>query len=152
MAEVHEPTYKYALKHCIFPFHPISTNAITKGHDPLLMCILHYRRALRERCQRYFGDLVPGRKVDLVRVSRAASLEEGLRFVLLPEAAHADAHQTMEKKGAVDHQHDRTKSTAELSGGQRSLLGLSFVFAAALHKRSPLYLLDEVRNVTCDLH
>lgn len=36
------------------------------------------------------------------------------------------------------------KSTEELSGGQRALLGLSFVFAAALHKTSPLYLLDEV--------
>lgn len=37
-----------------------------------------------------------------------------------------------------------TRSISELSGGQLSLLGLSFVFAAALHKRSPLYLLDEV--------
>ena len=99
------------------------------------MYILFYRRALRERCQRYFGDLVPGRKVDLVRVDPAASLEEGLKFVLLSEAAHVE-----EKKSATD----RTRSTAELSGGQRALLGLSFVFAAALHKRSPLYLLDEV--------
>ena len=37
-----------------------------------------------------------------------------------------------------------SRSTLELSGGQLALLGLSFVFAAALHKRNPLYLLDEV--------
>lgn len=40
------------------------------------------------------------------------------------------------------------RSISELSGGQLSLLGLSFVFAAALHKRNPLYLLDEVRKMT----
>ena len=115
-------------------------------HNLLCICILFYRRALRERCQRYFGDLVPGRKVDLVRVDPAASLEEGLKFVLLAEAAYADVREIREKKNAID----RTRSTAELSGGQRALLGLSFVFAAALHKRSPLYLLDEVqcRNAT----
>ena len=39
---------------------------------------------------------------------------------------------------------ERSRSTLELSGGQLALLGLSFVFAAALHKRNPLYLLDEV--------
>ena len=48
------------------------------------------------------------------------------------------------KGGTLSAKERRFKSTEELSGGQRALLGLSFVFAAALHKTSPLYLLDEV--------
>jgi hypothetical protein len=49
------------------------------------------------------------------------------------------------KGGTLNAGKKRFKSTEELSGGQRALLGLSFVFATALHKTSPLYLLDEVQ-------
>jgi hypothetical protein len=95
-------------------------------------------------------------------------LEKGLKFVLLvPDAKDvADNASTSgfsesfaigkagKKKpdnatkggvrGSTGGRGSTEKSTAELSGGQMALLGLSFVFAAALHRRSPLYLLDEV--------
>jgi ABC-type transport system involved in cytochrome bd biosynthesis fused ATPase/permease subunit len=99
---------------------------------------------------------VPGKKIDIVPVNPDGHIEEGLKFVLLDDVATA-AGTVLKGKGdgtglkgkgdgniGTDNRYH--KSTEELSGGQRALLGLSFVFAAALHKRSPLYLLDEVRN------
>ena len=83
---------------------------------------------LRQRCCRYFGDLAPGKHVDLVAVGD--KLEDGLKFVLLPGTTGTSGS-------------NAPRSTSELSGGQRSLLGLAFIFAAALHRKSPLYLLDE---------
>ena len=82
---------------------------------------------LRQRCCRYFGDLAPGKHVDLVAVGE--KLEDGLKFILLPDTGSSGTN--------------APRSTSELSGGQRSLLGLAFIFAAALHRKSPLYLLDE---------
>jgi hypothetical protein len=83
--------------------------------------------------------LVPGKRIDIVPVDPDGRIEEGLKFVLLDDIATADGTGLTGKSDNRYH-----KSTEELSGGQRALLGLSFVFAAALHKRSPLYLLDEV--------
>jgi structural maintenance of chromosome 2 len=36
------------------------------------------------------------------------------------------------------------KELSELSGGQRSLLALSFILALLLYKPSPFYILDEI--------
>lgn len=115
--------------------------------------------SLREKCKRYFADLVPGKLIDLIPVSPDMMLESGLKFVLLStdncdkdtvggnidvgEDQFGDGKDAKKSKksGILAKSH---RSTDELSGGQMALLGLSFVFAAALHKRSPLYLLDEV--------
>mmetsp|Transcript_609 Transcript_609/g.698 ORF Transcript_609/g.698 Transcript_609/m.698 type:complete len:644 (-) Transcript_609:505-2436(-) len=105
--------------------------------------------SLRGKCKRYFADLVPGKLIDLIPVTPDI-LEDGLKFVLLSTDDHdrdADGEGIQEttvkksKRSGIQASH---RSTDELSGGQMALLGLSFVFAAALHKRSPLYLLDEV--------
>jgi ABC-type dipeptide/oligopeptide/nickel transport system ATPase subunit len=131
------------------------------------------------RCQRYFSDLVPGKRLDLVPVDSGGNLEEGLKFVLVSDRDTCrgsdtgdDGDMSVESLGSVSDSEEedegkskdrrdrnrkdvmlnagkkRFKSTEELSGGQRALLGLSFVFAAALHKTSPLYLLDEVQSST----
>jgi hypothetical protein len=142
-------------------------------------------RALRERCQRYFSDLVPGKRLDLVPVDSGGNLEKGLKFVLVSDRdtgrgsdagddgdvsveslgsgsdSEEEEEEEEEEEGNSKDRRDRNrkgvmlnagkkrfKSTEELSGGQRALLGLSFVFAAALHKTSPLYLLDEVQSST----
>jgi hypothetical protein len=114
--------------------------------------------SLRGKCKRYFADLVPGKIIDLVPVSPDMMLENGLKFVLL-STDDCDKDTGVGKIDKTNGQFDDGKdakkfkrsmiqanhrSTDELSGGQMALLGLSFVFAAALHKRSPLYLLDEV--------
>ena len=79
---------------------------------------------LRSRVKVYFKDLVPGKMADLGLAGD--KLEDGLKFVL------------------YNHEEDERKEVQSLSGGEKSLLGLTFIFASALHKRSPLYLLDEV--------
>ena len=103
--------------------------------------------------------MVPGKNVDIVAVSPDGQVEKGLKFVLLDTVATADGltrrrgesvnkvdmfDKVFGSKENIDSHYRSHRSTEELSGGQRALLGLSFVFAAALHKRSPLYLLDEV--------
>ena len=122
-------------------------------------------RALRQRCQRYFSDLVPGRRIDIVAISPDGHVEKGLKFVLLDNMATSDevanrrgnkisevaiSDKVLKFDEDVGFHKQSHKSTEELSGGQRALLGLSFVFAAALHKRSPLYLLDEVLYTAYD--
>lgn len=42
------------------------------------------------------------------------------------------------------HFNDVKKELSELSGGQRSLLALSFILALLLYKPSPFYILDEI--------
>ena len=103
--------------------------------------------------------MVPGKKIDIVAVSPDGQVDKGLKFVLLDTVATADeltsrrgvsvskddmSDEVFGSKENIDSHYRSHRSTEELSGGQRALLGLSFVFAAALHKRSPLYLLDEV--------
>lgn len=90
--------------------------------------------------------MVPGKRIDIVPVDPNGHIEEGLKFVLLEDIDTADGTGLKGKRnGNIGTDNRYHKSTEELSGGQRALLGLSFVFAAALHKRSPLYLLDEVK-------
>eukprot|EP01041_Mallomonas_annulata_P005214 gene5214-10434_t len=141
---------------------------------------------LRERCSRYFSDLVPGRRADLVKVNEDR-LEDGLQFVLGEEGGgggrggggvkeQSCVERDGVEEGDEDEDEDNTDTEKErgtgsgtgswrgggggggsgklttithrgvqgLSGGQKALLGLAFVFASALLKRSPLYLLDEV--------
>ena len=83
---------------------------------------LTYER-IRSRTRQYFSDLVPGKEVDLVLVDEV--LQFGLKFVLIA---------TNGAKRGIE----------ELSGGQKSLLSLSYVFACALHRQYPLYLMDEI--------
>jgi ABC-type polar amino acid transport system ATPase subunit len=98
------------------------------------------------------------REEDEDEVRRGVALENGLKFVLLSSGAPEDDDDDSSvrvapaskaargaktsAKGTANSRKER--STAELSGGQMALLGLSFVFACALNRRSPLYLLDEV--------
>lgn len=83
---------------------------------------LTYER-IRVRTRQYFADLVTDKAIDLVPVKEA--MEAGLKFVLI--AANG-------ARRGID----------ELSGGQKSLLSLSYVFACALHRQYPLYLMDEI--------
>ena len=78
---------------------------------------------VRKRTLKYFSDLVPNKVVDLVLVGN--EIKEGIQFVLLDSEGNS-------------------RSISELSGGQSSLLSLSFVIANAIHKQAPFYLLDEV--------
>lgn len=87
---------------------------------------------LRRRCRKYFSDLVPGKHVDLIMVSE--KLEDGFKFILRKN--NAELINGLEE--------DADRSINELSGGQKSLLGLSFIFACALSRPSPLYLMDEI--------
>lgn len=111
---------------------------------------------------------MPGRKIDLLPSSSDGMLDKGLKFILLAtegdgdkgarteggedDESISDAEEEGAGGGGVSSSKNKRRgeqrSTEELSGGQMALLGLSFVFAAALHKRSPLYLLDEVMRAS----
>ncbi|OUC40883.1 RecF/RecN/SMC protein, partial [Trichinella nativa] len=71
-----------------------------------------------------FSMLLPGANAKLVRVS-----EEDILAGLEVKVAFGDAWK---------------ESLTELSGGQRSLIALSLIFAMLLFKPAPIYILDEV--------
>ena len=54
-----------------------------------------------------------------------SEIKDGIKFILLDG-------------------NNNSRSISELSGGQKSLLSLSFVIANAIHKQAPCYFLDEV--------
>jgi chromosome segregation ATPase len=86
---------------------------------------------IRRRTKKIFADLVSEKTIDLIPTTKD-KLEDGLKFVLLPHALETgDLKQS-------------SRSIEELSGGQKSLLSLSFIFACALNRPSPLYLFDEI--------
>ena len=87
-------------------------------------------RAIKTRCQQYFHNLVPNKELELI-VREDHALSEGLEFVV------------KDKNGGATTEATR-RSVAELSGGQKALLGLAFVFACAAHRPCKLYLMDEV--------
>ena len=96
---------------------------------------------IRERCQRYFTELVPNHHADLIY--NGFYLSDGLKFTLID--APIKLKQSNSKLNDLNNNDvllQRNIST--LSGGQKALLGISFVFASALSKHSPLYLLDEI--------
>ena len=81
---------------------------------------------VRTRVRTYFNDLVPNKQCDLIQID-SNDLSLGVKFVLV------------ETNASVSN-----SSISELSGGQKGLLSLSFVFSLCSLKPSPLYLLDEV--------
>lgn len=76
------------------------------------------------RCRAYFADLVPGKNIDIIYAGQI--IDDGLKFVITDKFSNA------------------LRSIEELSGGQKSLLSLSYVFACALNRSCPLYLMDEI--------
>ncbi len=103
-------------------------------HGGMLIASLHEKTyiELRQRFGRYFCDLVKGKNVDLVRIDER--LESGLKFSFRTTKNILFA-------SAQDIEH---REINELSGGQKALLGLAFVFACALVKSQPLILMDEI--------
>lgn len=95
------------------------------------------------------GDSEEGEAMSVESIGGASGSEEEEE----EEDSKARRDRRQRKEGISPAGKRHIKSTEELSGGQRALLGLSFVFACALHKTSPLYLLDEVRRsaVQCSL-
>ncbi len=81
---------------------------------------------VRTRVRTYFNDLVPNKQCDLIQID-SNDLSLGVKFVLVETNAPVS-----------------NSSISELSGGQKGLLSLSFVFSLCAVRPSPLYLLDEV--------
>ena len=81
---------------------------------------------LRERFVALSFRLIPGKGLDLCPSVSLDRLEEGLQLVL------RDTDRST-SDGSSGHRHP-----SELSGGQKALAGLSFIFACALDRRSPL--------------
>lgn len=82
-----------------------------------------------EKVNRYldsiFSTLLPGTKARLKPVKEGAILEEGVEL-------------------SVAFNGIWKNSLSELSGGQRSLLALSFILAMMKFKPAPIYILDEI--------
>eukprot|EP00698_Gefionella_okellyi_P017974 TRINITY_DN5342_c0_g1_i2.p1 TRINITY_DN5342_c0_g1~~TRINITY_DN5342_c0_g1_i2.p1 ORF type:complete len:489 (-),score=139.16 TRINITY_DN5342_c0_g1_i2:85-1551(-) len=97
-----------------------SQNKIEAANTEAYQCI-------RVKFEEYFHMLVPAKRAQLIRVASTAKIEQGVRF-------QVKNNEDGEWKDWVQ----------ELSGGQRTMLGLAFVFAVAKYRRAPLYLLDEI--------
>lgn len=74
--------------------------------------------------KKIFSTLLPGAQAELQKVDEA-NIQEGVRI-------------------RVGFNGEWKESLSELSGGQRSLLALSFVLALLKYKPAPLYILDEI--------
>jgi ABC-type lipoprotein export system ATPase subunit len=118
---------------------------------------------LRESFQTYFkqfipgpvlGDILPMFVVDAHNsikecrlIPSTILLENGLHFILRASQSSTVATPQLTNLRPPDSIHfeaETIRAVSELSGGQQALLGLAFVFACALDKLSPVYLLDEV--------
>jgi len=71
-----------------------------------------------------FSDLLPGSSAKL-KMLEGKEVEDGIEM-------------------AVSFKNNWRTSLNELSGGQKTLLALSFILALLLYKPAPFYLLDEV--------
>lgn len=72
-----------------------------------------------------FSTLLPGTQARLKSVNESSILEEGLELSVAFNGVWKN-------------------SLSELSGGQRSLLALSFILAMMKYKPAPIYILDEI--------
>lgn len=80
--------------------------------------------AVNESFSQIFQTLLPGANA-LIELADPNNIQEGLKI-------------------RVAFQEQWKESLSELSGGQRSLLALSFVLALLKYKPAPLYILDEI--------
>ena len=100
------------------------SNGIKTIADVISLKLSNTFQAIRSRVITYFHDLVPNKQCDLIQID-FSDLSVGVKFVLVESNVS-------------------NSSISELSGGQKGLLSLSFVFALCNLRSSPLYLLDEV--------
>jgi chromosome segregation ATPase len=73
---------------------------------------------------KYFSKLVPSKCANIRKVSE--KMEDGLTFQIFDSA------------------NNTSMDVTQLSGGQKTLLSLSFLFAIASYNQSPFYLMDEI--------
>jgi len=100
------------------------SNGIKSISDVVKLKLSNTFQAIRTRVRTYFHDLVPNKQCDLIPIDHE-DLGLGVKFVLVELNVS-------------------NLSINELSGGQKGLLSLAFVFALCNLRPSPLYLLDEV--------
>ena len=117
----------------------ILQDGINRTKDIVLQMHTSTYNQLRPKFIQYFSELVPGRNADM-KLLNESDIREGFEFVLFAENENTRVGTT----GNVENDIRSYRSVIELSGGQKSMLGLSFVFACALHKQTPLYLFDEI--------
>jgi len=79
----------------------------------------------------YFHSLVPSKKAQLRKVDPKGLVDDGIRFFI----------QNIGSDGKCGEWKD---SLIELSGGQRTLLNLAFLFALARSRQCLLYIMDEI--------
>ena len=92
-----------------------------------------------------FSQLVPSKEAELRIGSAGASAPGDDAMDEEQPAAIEEVHfavRTLSQSGSDAH--EWKTSTTELSGGQRTLLGLAFVLSIARYQPSPVYILDEV--------
>ena len=103
--------------------------------------------AIAQSFGEFFALLVPSKEAQL-RSGNANANTSDMNIDDDPAATHFEAieevHFAVRTRGTDGEGVAWKTSTVELSGGQRTLLGLAFVLAIAKYQPSPVYILDEV--------
>ena len=81
----------------------------------------HAYAEVRRNLRQYFAQLVPGKEADLVCTADSGRIDDGIGFAIRSGDSGGG--------GAWKH------SCVELSGGQKTLLGLSFLLALSAYRR-----------------
>jgi chromosome segregation ATPase len=99
-----------------------------RAHEANLLAFSH----IQKHFQKIFKQVVPRKKAFLqLSDQEKAYVEQGVYF----DVRNDDTLMT---------NNNSSKATKELSGGQLTMLSMSYVFALACFSASPLYMLDEI--------
>lgn len=90
-------------------------------------------KVVNENLQKVFNDLFPGGKVRLIEIEGDDVTESGVDIEAQPHGK-------------------KLQSLSLLSGGEKSLVGLAFLFAIYYTRPSPFYILDEVEAALDDMN
>lgn len=113
------------------------SEGIEQANEVVLRANEHAFEKIGDIFSRYFSILLPSKRAKLYKTGER--VEDGIEFVVW-DAASGD--RTISEDALSDANSNVT--LAQLSGGQKTLLSLSFIFAVATFHRSMFYLLDEV--------
>jgi hypothetical protein len=136
----------------LLPLTLLASTDVALAHEQAQAADRAALAAVRLGFGRHFRQLVPGKDADLrpaADVQSPICVGEWKTRERLTSGVQLDGLQFWVRNTGVDELdgvaagpwHD---SIEELSGGQRTLLGLAFAVAVSLHRRAPLYIMDEV--------
>lgn len=117
------------------------SEGIEQANEVVLRANEHAFEKINDIFSRYFSIFLPSKRAKLYKTGDI--VEDGIEFVVW-DAASGSRTISEDAELIKDSDANSSVTLAQLSGGQKTLLSLSFIFAVATFHRSMFYLLDEV--------